>query len=76
MERAMPRTIVEVLPDGAEVSWTEGDAAGPTRALPGPESRVVEVLPDGRRRFVEVMPSGAELSWIEGGGSDDDAEAA
>ncbi len=56
MERVVPRKIVEVLPSGAALTWTEGDDAGATRDAPG----------DGRR-VVEVLPSGAELSWIEGG---------
>lgn len=62
MERAVPRTITEVLPSGAEFTWTEGDDGG--------ERRVAEVLPNGARRFVEALPSGAELSWTEDAAGD------
>jgi hypothetical protein len=61
MDRVMPRKIVEVLPSGAELTWTEGDDAGATP----------DALGDGRR-VVEVLPSGAALTWTD----DDDAGAA
>ncbi len=62
MNRVMPRKIVEVLPSGAALTWTEGDAGATQDATVG------------GRRVVEVLPSGAELTWTDDGG--DEAAAA
>ncbi len=59
MERVVPRKIVEVLPSGAALTWTEGDDAGATPDAPG-----------GARRVVEVLPSGAALTWTDDNGAE------